>query len=265
MATPKNPPSPSPTVMLYFKSSRIFFSNVVKGSIIDFTIPILGLDKIIELHKIKTNVRSYSGDNMTNQKVKKGEVTRLAIEEAALSLFLEQGYHATSMRQIAEHSGLALGGIYNHFSSKEEIFEGIIIDKHPYRKLLPAILAAEGNTLEDFFKNAFHIVVTEMGERSEFVTLMLIELVEFKGKHGAMMLKEIAPKMLPVFERVIKSRKNLRVTNPAVLMRSFVGAIVSYLITEMVISNSVISKLMPKNTEDLYVDIFLHGILKESA
>ena len=129
----------------------------------------------------------------------------------------------------------------------------------------PPFLPRKGNTLEEFFKNAFHIVVTEMGERSEFVNLMLIELVEFKGKHGAMMLKEIAPKMLPVFERVIKSRKNLRVTNPAVLMRSFVGAIVSYLITEMVISNSVISKLMPKNTEDVYVDIFLHGILKESA
>jgi hypothetical protein len=79
------------------------------------------------------------------------------------------------------------------------------------------------------------------------------------------MLKEIAPKMLPVFERVIKSRKNLRITNPAVLMRSFIGTVVSYLITEMVISNSVISKLMPKNTEDIYVDIFLHGILKESA
>ena len=196
---------------------------------------------------------------------KKGEVTRLAIEDAALSLFMEQGYHATSMRQVAERAELALGGIYNHFASKEEIFKGIIIDKHPYRKLLPAILAAEANTLEEFFKNAFHIVVTEMGERSEFVNLMLIELVEFKGKHGAMMLKEIAPKMLPVFERVIKSRKNLRISNPAVLMRSFIGAIVSYLITEMVISNSVISKLMPKNTEDIYVDIFLHGILKESA
>ena len=197
---------------------------------------------------------------------KKGEVTRLTIEDAALSLFMEQGYHATSMRQIAERANkLALGGIYNHFTSKEEIFKGIIIDKHPYRKLLPAILAAEADTLEEFFKKAFHIVITEMGEHSEFVNLMLIELVEFKGKHGAMMLKEIAPKMLPVFERVIKSRKNLRITNPAVLMRSFIGAIVSYLITEMVISNSVISKLMPKNTEDIYVDIFLHGILKESA
>jgi AcrR family transcriptional regulator len=199
------------------------------------------------------------------EKPTKGEVTRLAVEEAAIALFMEQGYHAASMRQIAKRAKLALGGIYNHFSSKEEIFEGIIIDKHPYRIILPAILEAEGENLEDFFKNAFHIIISELGARPEFVNLMLIELVEFKGKHGAIMLREIAPKILPIFERVIKGRKGLRVTNPAVLMRSFIGSIVSFLITEMVISNSVISKLMPKNVPDAYVDIFLHGILKEPA
>ena len=200
-----------------------------------------------------------------NGKPKKGEVTRLAIEEAAIALFLEQGYHATSMRQIAERTDLALGGIYNHFSSKEEIFEGIIIDKHPYRIILPAILEAEGETLEDFFKDTFHIIISALGERPEFVNLMLIELVEFKGKHGAIMLREIAPKILPIFERVIKGRKGLRLTNPAVLMRSFIGLVVSYLLTDMVIANSVLSKLMPKNVSDAYVDIYLHGILKESA
>lgn len=199
----------------------------------------------------------------TKDTPKKGEVTRLAIEDAAMELFLEQGYAATSMRQIADKSGLALGGIYNHFSSKDEIFEGIIIDKHPYKKILPAILAAEADSLEDFFKHAFHLIIAEMGDRPEFVNLMLIELVEFKGKHGAPMLKEIAPKMLPVFEKVIKSRKDLRQTNPAMLMRSFIGMVVSYLITEMIISNSIMNKLMPKNTEGAYVDIFLHGILKE--
>jgi AcrR family transcriptional regulator len=196
---------------------------------------------------------------------KKGDVTRLAVEDAAMELFLEQGYAATSMRQIAESAGLALGGIYNHFKSKDEIFEGIIIDKHPYKKILPAIIAAEGNTLDEFFKNAFHLIISELGERPEFVNLMLIELVEFKGKHGSVMLREIAPKMLPVFERVIKSRKDLRVSSPPLLMRSFIGMVVSYLITEMIISNSVMSKLMPKNTENAYIDIFLHGILKESA
>jgi len=198
----------------------------------------------------------------TATKPTKGETTRLVIEDAALELFMEQGYAATSMRQIAERSELALGGIYNHFASKDEIFEGIIIDKHPYKKILPAILAAEGETVEDFFRNAFHLIVAEMGERPEFVNLMLIELVEFKGKHGSVMLKEIAPKVLPVFEKIIKSRKGLRITNPAFLMRSFMGTVVSYLITEMIVANSIINKLMPKNTEEAYVDIFLHGILK---
>jgi AcrR family transcriptional regulator len=202
---------------------------------------------------------------MNKEKTTKGEVTRLAIEDAALELFMEQGYHATSMRQIADKAGLALGGIYNHFASKDEIFEGIIIDKHPYRKILPAILAAEEENLDEFFRNAFHIIINELGERPEFVNLMLIELVEFKGKHGSVMLREILPKILPVFEKVIKSRKNLRVTNPALLMRSFIGMVVSYLITQMIISNSVMSKLLPKNTEDAYVEIFLHGILKEQT
>jgi len=195
----------------------------------------------------------------------KGEVTRLAIEDAAMELFLTQGYAATSMRQIADKARLALGGIYNHFTSKDEIFEGIIVDQHPYKKILPAILAAESDNLGEFFKTAFHLIVSEMGQRPEFVNLMLIELVEFKGKHGSIMLREIAPKMLPVFERVIKSRKDLRISNPAFLMRSFIGTVISYMITEMLISNSMISKLMPKNTEDAYIDIFLHGILKEPA
>ncbi len=195
---------------------------------------------------------------------KKGEVTRQAIEDAALGLFMEQGYHATSMRQIAKRANHPLGGIYNHFANKEEIFEGIIIDKHPYRRILPAILAAQGDTVEEFFKNAFHIIASELEERPEFVKLMFIELVEFRGKHGALLLKEIAPKILPVFEKVVKSRKNLRVTNPALLLRSFIGMEISYLITEMMISNSMISKLMPKNIEEAYVDIYLHGILKET-
>lgn len=202
---------------------------------------------------------------MKQEKHTKGETTRLAIENAAIHLFLEQGYHATSMRQIADHAELALGGIYNHFSSKDEIFEAIILDQHPYKKILPLILAVEGETTDEFFGNAFRIVIKELGSQPEFLNLMFIELVEFKGRHGATMLREIAPKVLPVFEKIVKSRKDLRVTHPAVLMRSFFGMIISYFITEMIISNSVVSKLMPKNSADAYVDIFLHGVLKEPA
>lgn len=201
----------------------------------------------------------------TTEKLKKGEVTRLAIEDAALKLYLDQGYHATSMRQIADEAGLALGGIYNHFKSKEEIFEAIIIDKHPYKKILPIVLGTETDNLEEFLTVTMQVVIKELGSEPYYMKLMLIELVEFNGKHGASLLKLIAPEVLPVFERLIRSRKDLRVTNPAMLMRFFFGMILSYFLTGMLISDSILGKLMPKNPVDVYIDAVLHGILKSEA
>ncbi|HNN13661.1 MAG TPA: TetR/AcrR family transcriptional regulator [Anaerolineales bacterium] len=202
---------------------------------------------------------------MVDETQTKGGRTRLQIEDAAIELFIEQGYHATSMRQIADRADLALGGIYNHFKSKDEIFEAVIVDKHPYKKLLPLILEAEGESMEDFLSHAATLVIKELTSQPFYIKLMLIEIAEFNGAHGAALIKEIAPRLLPVFERIIKTRKNLRITNPAMLMRSFIGMVVSFMITEMLISNSILSKVMPKNPIDAYVDVYMHGIIKETV
>jgi AcrR family transcriptional regulator len=202
---------------------------------------------------------------MKKEKQTKGDATRLAIEQAAFELFMEQGYHATSMRQIAEYARLALGGIYNHFSSKEEIFAAILIDKHPYKQILPLMLAAEGNTAEELIRNAARAMVTELGNRPELLKLFFIEIVEFNGKHIPDILSEIAPRLLPVFEKMVRVRKNLRKIPPPVLVRSFLGMFFSFYITELFIKDSVIAGLMPKNSFDLFVDIYLHGILKSEA
>ena len=169
------------------------------------------------------------------------------------------------MRQIADHAGLALGGIYNHFKSKEEIFEAIIVDKHPYRRVIPALLEAQGETAEDFLRNAANISLTELRKEPYYMNLMFIELVEFNGKHGKSLVMDIAPKILPIFEKLIRSKKELRVTNPALLARSFFGLMVSYIITDLILGDTPFRKLLPQNPMDAYVDIYLHGIIKESA
>ena len=202
---------------------------------------------------------------MSKEKLKKGVITRLAIEDAALELYMEHGYHATSMRQIADQAGLALGGIYNHFKSKEEIFEAIIVDKHPYKRILPIVLATETEGLEEFLNNTMQIVIKELGSEPYYMKLMLIELVEFNGRHGASLLKLLTPEIFPIFERLVKSRKDLRVTNPALLMRYFFGMILSYFLTGMLISDSMIEKLMPKKVENAYADLVLHGVLKSEV
>ena len=51
----------------------------------------------------------------------RGEQTRTAIVEAALRLFAENGYEATTMRAIATHAGVATGNAYYYYASKEEL------------------------------------------------------------------------------------------------------------------------------------------------
>jgi len=202
---------------------------------------------------------------MSDDKVKKGETTRLAIEDAAFELFMQYGFHGTSMRQIAERTGLALGGIYNHFSSKEEIFAALILDNHPYKQVVPLVLAANGESAEEFFHSAAQAIVSELGKRPDFLKLMFIEVVEFNGKHINSMITEIAPQFLPVFERVTKIRKNLRHSNPAILLRSFLGLFFSYYITDILLRGTIVEKIMPKDSFEQFVDIYLHGVIKESA
>lgn len=54
-------------------------------------------------------------------KTRRGESSRAAILNAALDLFQERGYEATTMRSIAEKAGVSLGSSYHYFPSKEHL------------------------------------------------------------------------------------------------------------------------------------------------
>ena len=51
----------------------------------------------------------------------KGEQTRLRIIQLAAPVFNRRGYEGASMGEIMEATGLEKGGLYRHFSSKEEL------------------------------------------------------------------------------------------------------------------------------------------------
>ena len=56
-------------------------------------------------------------------KTPKAEKTRAVIAEAAMRLFQEHGYEATTMRAIAREAGVATGNAYYYFASKEELIQ----------------------------------------------------------------------------------------------------------------------------------------------
>jgi AcrR family transcriptional regulator len=54
-------------------------------------------------------------------KTPKGEQTRERILDAALDLFRTQGYADTTMRQIAQAAGVAVGNAYYYYASKDQL------------------------------------------------------------------------------------------------------------------------------------------------
>lgn len=55
--------------------------------------------------------------------------TRLRIQQVALRLFGEQGYEATSLREIAATLGVTKAALYYHFKTKDDIVASVAEDR----------------------------------------------------------------------------------------------------------------------------------------
>lgn len=197
----------------------------------------------------------------------RGEATRANLVETAHALFLKHGFHGTSMRQIADKAGLALGGIYNHFSNKEEIFAAVLDAYHPYHVILPALENAQGDDAETFIRNAAQEVraaIEQTQAATKLFPLMFVEIVEFQGRHLKALAEHFFPKVLGFIQRFIERRDQVRDLPAPVILRAFAALIIGYILTELILRNSTILKQGKHDWFGGMVDIYLHGIIRPS-
>ncbi len=124
-------------------------------------------------------------ERSNGRQASKSEAAIARALESALELFSTQGYGATSMRQISQHSGLSVGNLYHHFGSKEAIFQQLIDD---YWKRL----RDPGGPLQQLFERAgFPDDLEEMAaeiqrsveQNARYILLIFIDVIEFRGQH----------------------------------------------------------------------------------
>lgn len=68
---------------------------------------------------------------------------RAAILDAALEVFSERGYHLTAIDDVARTAGISKALIYDHFSSKQELY-GSLLEQHAgelFERLATAVAA----------------------------------------------------------------------------------------------------------------------------
>lgn len=197
---------------------------------------------------------------------RRGEATREEIIRAAHDLFASQGYHGTSMRQIAGRAGIALGGVYNHFpTGKEEVFEAVFLQYHPYREVIPAILEAKGDSFEEIVTDGIQRMLTALNNRPEFLNLLFVEVVEFNSVHAHRLFATMLPELNQVVQRVlVANHERLRPIPPLMILRAYLGLFFSYFLTEAIFSEKAPPEFKENAVEHL-IDIFLHGVLKDAG
>lgn len=197
---------------------------------------------------------------MTPETTPKGEQTRAAIVQSAHELIVAQGYHGTSMRQIAQKAGIALGGIYNHFSSKEDIFRAVFMENHPFLDMIPAIEAAQGETVEEIVRDAAVQMLEAIKRKPDFLNLMFIEIVEFKSIHSHEMFETAFPRGLQIVQHLAGSEGQLRDIPLPMFIRAFMGLFFSFHLAEVILGD-VAPPEFREGAIDHQIDIFLHGVL----
>ena len=209
-------------------------------------------------------------DNLT-----RGERTRQAILDAAESLFLTNGYHGTSMRQIAKKAGdIAVGGIYNHFPNKEEIFHALLESRSPYPAIFETLDSLEGNSAPELLTEALIQVQTVIREHMSFFGLLIIDVNEFDGQSIRGMIDQIIPSIIAFAGRLREAGGIREDINVLVLIRIFASIIIGFTITNLVafapdgkpmLANMAGSEFL--SWEEEIINILLTGIAdtKEAA
>jgi AcrR family transcriptional regulator len=122
-----------------------------------------------------------------NRRDKQKAETFMDIMRSAEELFMQQGYEKTSMREIAEHSGLTKGALYHHFDSKEALMDRIVAEHH--RVLSESAAPIAGDTALPPFDRIKRImdISRDMGmSHISFVS----EYLKVRRDEGSVMLKE---------------------------------------------------------------------------
>ena len=131
-----------------------------------------------------------------------------ALLSEALTLFITQGYHATTVEVIAQAAGLTKGAVYFYFKSKANVLT-TLLDRTEELTVEPTIAAmnAAGDNPKDRL-NAFVRSQSVIGaEKTEYMLLAILMSAEFNGSGHAIekRLFELMARMENALKETVKS------------------------------------------------------------
>lgn len=194
---------------------------------------------------------------------------KLVIEEAARELFIKQGFHATSIRDIAKTAEVSLGNLYNYYETKEAIYQSII---NRYSEIVNEKLSDIFNEIDEPLEpvnlRKFGQSIGELvNQHSDFWLLMYIDVLEFQNSHFRKMFEGLSRRLDKVFAgkyQEAKKRGDLRVGVDAnVVLTTAYMQFFNYFLVEKLFGGNQHLGLSDDQALNHLTKIFAYGTLSE--
>jgi AcrR family transcriptional regulator len=198
------------------------------------------------------------------------EKKKSRIEEAARKLFISQGFHATSMRNIASGAGTSLGNVYNYYRTKEEILESII---GRYQTVIDSRLRAIFDEIDEPLESEslirFGKQIKEMvNAHHDFWLLMYIDVLEFENRHFRKMFEGLVHNLRRRFATQFNElKKQGRVhpdVDPAVGFTAVYMQFFNYFLVEKLFGGNRHFGISDERVIKQLTDIYCRGLLQNN-
>lgn len=192
------------------------------------------------------------------------------IESAAKELFIKQGFHATSMRDIAKTADVSIGNLYNYYETKEQIFESIIGN---YLQIingrLKNIFAEIENPLEpDGLLKLGGLVKNMIDQHQDFWLLMYIDVLEFDNQHFRLMFDGLSAKLSVRFANEFNTAKSSGIVrkeiDPAVAYTAVYMQFFNYFLVEKLFGGNSHFGLTDDEAIKSLTEIFCYGVINKN-
>jgi len=192
------------------------------------------------------------------------------IEDAAKQLFIRQGFHATSMRNIAARAGTSLGNLYNYYPTKEAIL-GSIISKYQgviderLRSIFDQI--TEPLSADDLTRFA-RLVKQMVNDHHDFWLLMYIDVLEFENRHFRKMFENLTRNLrrrfAKSFQELQRSGALHEDVDPAIGFTAAYMQFFNYFIVEKLFGGDQHFGISDEQVISRLTDLYLRGLLRST-
>lgn len=185
---------------------------------------------------------------------------------AATRLFSEQGFDATSTRAIAEEAGVNEALIFRYFSSKEELYEEVVLNRVRVADRLRDLRASLEENREagprEVMAEVAGRLLDRTGDDTTLTRLLLFSALRNDGLASRFYETYVADahELLCAYLRLGMERGVFREADPAVVARGFLGSVICHYLAQELFGKSQRQQFDAYALGGQLADLWLNGI-----